>query len=109
MKVLQGTVRSTKTAQTAIVTVVTRTQHPIYKKFVKHSKNYACHLEKEMKIAVGDVVTIQECRPVSKTKHFKVMGKVAGAKPELKVEIEAVKEVKKEKKKVIKKKDEKKK
>ena len=80
MKVMQGTVRSAKTAQTAIVTVVNRWQHPLYKKFVKHTKNYACHVEDSMKVMAGQVVTIQECRPMSKTKHFKVTAIVEGAK-----------------------------
>ncbi len=80
MKVMQGTVQSAKTAQTAIVMVVSRWQHPLYKKFVKSSKNYACHVEKDMQLVPGDVVVIQECRPMSKTKNFKVMSKIEGAK-----------------------------
>jgi small subunit ribosomal protein S17 len=75
MKVMQGTVQSAKTPQTAIVMVVRRWQHPLYKKYVKRSKNYACHVE-GMEVHEGDVVTIQECRPISKTKKFKVTGKV---------------------------------
>jgi small subunit ribosomal protein S17 len=80
MKVMQGTVQSAKTAQTAIVTVVNRWQHPLYKKFVKHSKNYACHLEGGMKVTAGQIVTIEECRPISKTKHFKVTAILEDAK-----------------------------
>jgi small subunit ribosomal protein S17 len=76
MKVMQGTVQSAKTAQTAIVTVERRWQHPLYKKYVKRTKNYACHVDANMKVEEGDLVTIQECRPVSKTKRFKVTGKV---------------------------------
>lgn len=75
MKTMQGTVKSAKTEKTAIVTVVRKWQHPLYKKYVKRTKNYACHVE-DIKIAEGDVVMIQECRPVSKTKRFKVTGKV---------------------------------
>jgi small subunit ribosomal protein S17 len=76
MKTIQGTVISAKTPNTAIVSVVRKWQHPLYKKFVKRTKSYACHVE-GIEIKEGDVVTIQECRPVSKTKRFKVTEKVS--------------------------------
>lgn len=72
---MQGIVQSTKTAQTVIVMVTTRWQHPLYKKFVKRTKNYACHIE-GMSVSEGDNVVIQECRPLSRTKHFRVVQKV---------------------------------
>jgi small subunit ribosomal protein S17 len=75
MKVIQGTVTSAKTPQTVIVTVTRKWQHPLYKKYVKRTKKYACHVE-GMEINEGDKVTIQECRPMSRTKRFKVTAKV---------------------------------
>ncbi len=75
MKTIQGTITSLASAQTARVRVVRNWQHPLYKKFVKRSKNFACHYE-NMELHLGDIVTIQECPPISKTKHFKVMEKV---------------------------------
>ena len=75
MKVLQGIVTSAKNAKTVTVEVTRKWQHPLYKKYVKRTKSYACHVE-EMKLGEGDVVTIQECRPISKTKKFKVIAKV---------------------------------
>lgn len=72
MKVMQGTVVSAKNDKTVIVSVTRKWQHPLYKKFVKRTKHYACHVE-GMKLVEGDMVTIQECRPISKTKKFKVM------------------------------------
>jgi small subunit ribosomal protein S17 len=78
MKMLQGTITSLASAQTARVKVVRNWQHPLYQKFVKRSKNYACHYE-NMDLKVGDAVSIQECKPVSKTKHFKVVSKVETA------------------------------
>ena len=75
MKVMQGTVQSAKTQKTAIVTVMRRWQHPLYKKYVKRTKNYACHVD-GIELKEGDTVTIEECRPMSKTKRFKVTGKV---------------------------------
>jgi small subunit ribosomal protein S17 len=75
MKTLQGVITSLKTAQTATVTVHTKWQHPMYKKYVSRSKKYACHYE-DMTLAEGDEVMIEECRPLSKTKHFKVVKKI---------------------------------
>jgi small subunit ribosomal protein S17 len=74
MKQMIGEVRSAKTANTVSVRVDRKWKHPLYKKYVKRSKTYACHVE-GMTLAVGDHVTIAECRPLSKTKHFKVVRK----------------------------------
>ncbi len=71
---LTGTVVSTGMKQTVVVEVVRFSRHPLYKKMVKRTKNFAAHNETEG-IAVGDLVTIAETRPISKTKHFKVVGK----------------------------------
>jgi len=75
MKELQGIVTSAKTLKTVTVEVTRKWQHPLYKKFVKSTKKYACHVE-GMEIKEGDSVIIQECRPMSRTKRFKVMAKV---------------------------------
>jgi small subunit ribosomal protein S17 len=75
MKELQGIVTSAKNPKTVTVEVTRKWQHPIYKKFVKRTKKYACHVE-GIEVKEGDTVTIQECRPMSHTKHFKVMAKV---------------------------------
>lgn len=75
MKTLQGTITSLKTANTARVKVERSWQHPLYKKYVKRSKNYACHYE-NMELHEGDTVTIEECRPISKTKSFKITEKI---------------------------------
>lgn len=76
MKTLQGTVTSVKTPKTVRVTVARQWQHPLYGKFVKRTKNYACHYE-NLELHEGDTVIIQECRPLSKTKKFVVTEKVA--------------------------------
>lgn len=79
MKSLQGIVTSLKTAQTAQVIVERLWQHPVYLKSVKRSKSYACHYE-DLALEVGDTVMIQETRPMSKTKKFRVVSKVEGVK-----------------------------
>jgi small subunit ribosomal protein S17 len=74
MKTLLGTVISMKTPQTAQVDVVRQWQHPMYLKSVTRTKRYACHVD-GVTVAEGDQVIIEPCRPLSKTKHFKVLKK----------------------------------
>ena len=68
-KILTGTVVSAKTPKTVIVAVVSSFRHPLYRKAVKRTKHVAVHNE-TITLAVGDQVTIRECRPITKTKHF---------------------------------------
>jgi small subunit ribosomal protein S17 len=75
MKTLNGTIVALATAQTAKVSVAHQWQHPLYKKSVMRTKNYACHYT-DLQLAVGDEVTITSCAPISKTKHFTVVSKV---------------------------------
>jgi small subunit ribosomal protein S17 len=79
MKTLQGSVTSLKNTKTATVTVTRSWQHPIYKKFVRRSKKYACHYE-DLKLELGEEVVIKESRPLSKTKRFVVISKVEETK-----------------------------
>lgn len=74
-RVLQGAVVSNKGEKTCIVLVERRVMHPVYKKYVKQSKRYAAHDEANT-FQIGDVVEIEECRPLSKTKRWTVLGKV---------------------------------
>lgn len=75
MKTFNGVITSLKNQSTATVEVASSWQHPLYKKYVKRTKKYACHYV-DLKLELGDEVMIEECRPVSKTKHFKVVSKV---------------------------------
>lgn len=68
-RVLQGTVVSDKTDKTITVLVERRVLHPVYKKYVKQSKKYAAHDESNS-AKIGDMVSIKECRPISKTKSW---------------------------------------
>ena len=69
---LVGKVVSDKTDKTITVLVETYKKDPIYKKRVKYSKKYAAHDEKN-EAKVGDTVRITEVRPLSKTKHFRLV------------------------------------
>lgn len=75
MKTLNGIVTSTAREKTVTVEVLRRWKHPLYKKYVKRSKKYASHVE-GINLEIGDKVIIQECRPISKTKFFKVLEKI---------------------------------
>jgi small subunit ribosomal protein S17 len=77
-RVLQGVVVSDKANKTVTVLVERRVIHPLYKKFIKRSKKYHAHDETNS-YAVGDVVRIEECRPISKSKTWKVVGAIDAA------------------------------
>jgi small subunit ribosomal protein S17 len=77
-KQLQGEVVSLKMQNTAVVSVERKTAHPLYKKIVRQTKKYKAHMTPDMKLAVGDTVTIEETRPLSRDKHFKVVTKTQG-------------------------------
>ncbi len=77
-RILNGIVVSDKAHKTVIVRVERRVMHPVYKKFVRRSKKYAAHDEGN-RFKVGDAVAIQECRPISKTKKWEVVGAGEGA------------------------------
>jgi small subunit ribosomal protein S17 len=72
-RVLQGVVVSDRCDKTVIVRVERRVMHPVYKKFVTHSKKYAAHDESNSYRA-GDIVRIEESRPISKRKRWVVLG-----------------------------------
>jgi small subunit ribosomal protein S17 len=58
--------------KTAVVTVTRRVLHPKYKKYYEQSKKYHAH-DPEERTKVGEVVTIEEMRPMSKTKRWRVV------------------------------------
>lgn len=74
-KSFKGIVVSDKMAKTVVVQVNRYKKHPLYGKYIKHSKKYKAHDEKG-EYKKGDRVIIQECRPLSKNKHFAVTGKI---------------------------------
>lgn len=77
-RVLQGVVVSDKGEKTVIVKVERRFMHPLYKKYIRRSKRYAAHDESN-EVTVGTQVRIEECRPISKTKRWVVLGGVGEA------------------------------
>lgn len=69
---LVGKVISDKTDKTITVLVETYKKDPLYGKRVKSSKKYAAHDEKN-EAKIGDTVRIVETRPLSRTKHFRLV------------------------------------
>jgi small subunit ribosomal protein S17 len=69
---LQGVVTGAKNDKTIAVTVSTKRNDPLYAKRVGYSKKYYAHDEKN-EAKVGDTVTIMACRPISKTKRFRLV------------------------------------
>jgi len=68
-----GTITSAgKMQDTVTVIVHMQVRHPIYKKSFRQSKKFLVDTKGVEDLGVGDEVIIQECRPLSKTKHFKI-------------------------------------
>ena len=74
-RILQGVVVSDKGDKTITVNVERRFTHPMMKKTVRRTKKYHAHDESNA-AQVGDVVRIQECRPISRSKSWMLLEKV---------------------------------
>lgn len=72
---LIGKVVSDKMAKTVVVSIDRLKEHPKYHKRYRVSKRYKAHDEKQ-ECKEGDVVMIEECRPLSAQKRWKVVKKV---------------------------------
>lgn len=72
---LEGIVVSDKMKKTAVVKVARKKMHPKYKKIYTIHKKYKVHSETEG-LKVGDKVIIEECRPISKEKKWRIIKKI---------------------------------
>ena len=70
-RILSGTVISSNSNKTIVVKVTRRVKHKLYKKIIKRAQKYHAHDENN-DYKKGDNVTIQETRPLSKMKSWKV-------------------------------------
>ena len=75
-RVLQGTVVSDKPDKTVIVLVERRFRHPLIGKIIRRSKKFHAHDEANS-MKAGDIIRIEECRPMSKLKTWRVVDKVS--------------------------------
>jgi len=74
-KRLTGKIVSAKMQKTLVVEVERIKQHPKYKRRLKVHKKYKAHYN-EGEFKIGDRVIIEECRPISKDKKWKVLKKI---------------------------------
>jgi small subunit ribosomal protein S17 len=85
-RVIQGTVVSDKMQKTIVVSVERKKKHRLYHKVVTVTERYKAHDDQDA-CKLGDVVRIEECRPLSKDKRWRVIeiltrGDVADVAPE---------------------------
>ena len=71
-RTLTGTVSSDKMDKSATVVIERRVKHPIYGKFIKRSTKLHVHDENN-ECGMGDTVMIEQCRPMSKTKSWRLV------------------------------------
>lgn len=72
-RILEGKVVSNKAAKTVTVLVERQVRDPLYGKIIRRSAKYAAH-DEQGSWQVGDIVSIEECRPLSATKRWRVVG-----------------------------------
>jgi len=71
-KRLEGVVVSTKMKDTVVVAVERYVKHPMYGKYFTKTKRYKAHDAGNVCV-MGERVSIEECAPISKEKHFRVV------------------------------------
>ncbi len=69
LRTVQGKVVSNKMDKSIVVLTERRVKHPVYGKFLSKSSKIHAH-DEDNQCSIGDVVTIKECRPISKTKSW---------------------------------------
>ncbi|MEW9854077.1 30S ribosomal protein S17 [Novosphingobium sp. M1R2S20] len=78
-RILIGTVVSDKTDKTVTVLVERKVKHPLYGKIIRRSKKYHAH-DEENAYQTGERVRIEETKPISKTKSWKVLDRLQASK-----------------------------
>lgn len=78
IRTLQGKVVSDKMDKSIVVVIERRVKHPIYGKFMTRTTKLHVHDENNS-AAEGDIVTIKECRPISKTKSWTLVSVIEKA------------------------------
>jgi small subunit ribosomal protein S17 len=78
-RILIGTVVSDKTDKTVTVLVERKVKHPLYGKIIRRSKKYHAH-DEDNAFRTGERVRIEETKPISKTKTWKVLDRLQAGK-----------------------------
>ena len=71
LKLQSGIVVSNKMDKSIVVKIERKIKHPLYKKTIKRSKKYIAH-DEQNECKVGDLVQIAECRPLSRSKRYRL-------------------------------------
>lgn len=79
VRILQGKVVSDKMDKTVTVLIERKVKHPLYGKVIRRSSKIHAH-DEQNQFSVGDVVLVEESRPLSKTKSWKVKELIEKAK-----------------------------
>jgi len=90
-RILTGTVVSDKTDKTVTVLVERKVKHPLYGKIIRRSKKYHAH-DEDNAFKAGERVRIEETKPISKTKTWRVLDRIQAGKTaavEANLEVEA--------------------
>ena len=74
-----GTAGADKTDKTVTVLVERKVKHPLYGKIIRRSKKYHAH-DEQNEFTLGDIVRIEETKPISKTKSWKVLDRLQASK-----------------------------
>ena len=74
-RILVGTIVSDKTDKTVVVLIERKVAHPVYGKIIRRSKKYHAH-DEDNSFKAGETVRIEETKPISKLKTWKVLDKV---------------------------------
>lgn len=86
---LVGTITSVNTSETAQITVHRQKKHRLYGKQYRVSTTFAAH-NPDNSFKVGDVVEIEEHRPISKTKHWMIRTRLSTTGPAVDLKEEAI-------------------
>ena len=78
LRIQTGSVVSDKMDKSAVVMIERKVKHPIYGKFMRKSTKLHIH-DEDNECGIGDIVQISECRPISKTKSWKLVKIVSKA------------------------------
>lgn len=68
----EGRVLKASNVQTRVISIEQRVPHPLYGRVIRRTAKFVAHDEKE-ESQVGDLVRIEECRPMSKTKRWRLV------------------------------------
>jgi small subunit ribosomal protein S17 len=79
-RILTGTVVSDKNDKTIVVLVERKVKHPLYGKIIRRSKKYHAHDESN-EFKAGEIVRIEETKPISKLKTWTVLARDGAAAP----------------------------